>query len=104
MPERNYLGCNLEIAVIVNQGHVVCTGEGGDEKIGHADSAVAACAGQPPLCVQCSLPVFVVGLCNRSRPGLFERQTATNLRAEPPRLSAGDVTAASGAVNTRFPD
>jgi hypothetical protein len=61
MSERNYLGCNLEIAVIVNQRHVVCTGEDGDKEIGHTNSAVAASASQPPLCGQCSLPVFIVG-------------------------------------------
>ena len=61
MPERKYLGGNLEIAVVVDQRHVMGIGEGGDEEIGHADSAVAAGTSHPPLCVQCGLPVFVVG-------------------------------------------
>ena len=61
MLERQYLGRNLEIGVIVEQRHVMGIGKGGDQEIGHADGTMAISAGQSPLCVQSGLPVFVVG-------------------------------------------
>jgi len=45
-------------------------GEGGDQEVRHADSTVAASAGQLPLRAECRLPVLVIGW------QVFVRQTA----------------------------
>jgi hypothetical protein len=60
VPERQYrCGC-LEVGVVVNNGELVCGGEGRGEQVGHADGSMSARSSQYSLYVQCGLPVLVI--------------------------------------------
>ncbi len=53
-------GC-LEVGVVVNNGELVCGGEGRGEKVRHAHGSVLACSCQYSLYAQGRLPVLVIG-------------------------------------------
>lgn len=61
MPERQHLGGDLKVGVLVDQRHIVDISDRGNQVVGHADSTMATAAGQLSLCGECRLPVFVIG-------------------------------------------
>jgi hypothetical protein len=53
-------GC-FEVGIVMDNGELVCGGEGRGEQVRHADGSMLAGCCQCSLCAQCGLPVLVIG-------------------------------------------
>ena len=60
LEHQHRCGC-LEVGVVVDNGELVCGGQGRGQQVRHADGTMLAGSCQHLLCAQCDLPMLVIG-------------------------------------------